>query len=61
MIIDAHQHFWHYQPERDTWITEEMSVLVLRVVSGISRSFGRLGSSCSIRELLERPLPVVPS
>ncbi len=25
--IDAHQHFWHYDPLRDTWITEEMSVL----------------------------------
>ena len=27
MQIDAHQHFWHYDPIRDTWITEEMSVL----------------------------------
>jgi L-fuconolactonase len=27
MRIDAHQHFWHYRPERDTWITEEMGVL----------------------------------
>jgi L-fuconolactonase len=27
MIIDAHQHFWKYDPRRDTWITEEMSVL----------------------------------
>lgn len=26
-IIDAHQHFWHYHPVRDTWITEEMAVL----------------------------------
>jgi L-fuconolactonase len=26
-IIDSHQHFWHFRPERDTWITEEMSVL----------------------------------
>lgn len=25
--IDAHQHFWHYDPVRDTWITEDMSVL----------------------------------
>ena len=25
--IDAHQHFWRYEPERDAWITEEMSVL----------------------------------
>ncbi|WP_128544706.1 amidohydrolase family protein [Larkinella soli] len=24
MTIDAHQHFWFYDPERDTWITEEM-------------------------------------
>ena len=27
MKIDSHQHFWHYQSERDTWITDEMSVL----------------------------------
>ncbi len=24
MIIDAHQHFWHYFPERDTWMTDEV-------------------------------------
>jgi L-fuconolactonase len=22
--VDAHQHFWYYQPERDTWITDDM-------------------------------------
>lgn len=27
MRIDAHQHFWHYTPERDTWISGEMAVL----------------------------------
>jgi len=27
MRIDAHQHFWHYDPVRDDWITEQMSVL----------------------------------
>ena len=27
MIIDSHQHFWKYQPERDVWIDETMSVL----------------------------------
>ena len=27
MILDAHQHFWHYQPQRDTWISEDMQVL----------------------------------
>ena len=25
--IDSHQHFWYYEPLRDGWITEEMSVL----------------------------------
>lgn len=25
--IDAHQHFWNYDPVRDHWITDEMSVL----------------------------------
>ena len=27
MKIDAHQHFWKFNPQRDTWINEEMSVL----------------------------------
>jgi L-fucono-1,5-lactonase len=27
MRIDAHQHFWNFDPVRDRWITEEMSVL----------------------------------
>ncbi len=27
MIIDAHQHFWRYDAQRDTWITSEMSAL----------------------------------
>ncbi len=27
MRIDAHQHFWHFDPVRDAWITEEMSVI----------------------------------
>jgi L-fuconolactonase len=26
-MIDAHQHFWNYNEERDTWITPEMSIL----------------------------------
>lgn len=25
MTIDAHQHFWHYNPVRDTWITPNMA------------------------------------
>ena len=25
MTIDAHQHFWNYQPQRDSWIKEDMS------------------------------------
>lgn len=27
MRIDAHQHFWRYNPDRDRWITDEMAVL----------------------------------
>jgi L-fuconolactonase len=27
MRIDAHQHFWRYNPARDGWITEEMSII----------------------------------
>lgn len=25
--IDAHQHFWQYQPERDAWISDDMQVI----------------------------------
>ena len=25
--IDAHQHFWQFNPSRDSWITEEMAVI----------------------------------
>ncbi|MBT8397498.1 MAG: amidohydrolase family protein [Gemmatimonadetes bacterium] len=27
MRIDAHQHFWRFDPVRDSWITEEMGVI----------------------------------
>src|SRR5207244_13010412 len=27
MRLDAHQHFWHYDPRRDAWITDEMAAL----------------------------------
>lgn len=27
MVIDAHQHFWHYDPQRHGWITDEMSAI----------------------------------
>ena len=27
MRIDSHQHFWKYNAARDSWITDEMSVL----------------------------------
>jgi L-fuconolactonase len=27
MILDAHQHFWRYDPERFDWITEDMAIL----------------------------------
>ncbi|WP_341837612.1 amidohydrolase family protein [Chitinophaga pollutisoli] len=27
MTIDAHQHFWRFDPVRDAWITEEMNII----------------------------------
>ncbi|WP_406683216.1 amidohydrolase family protein [Seonamhaeicola sp. MEBiC1930] len=27
MVIDAHQHFWNYDPVRDSWIDESMQVI----------------------------------
>src|SRR5690606_17475045 len=25
--IDSHQHFWHYHPVRDAWITDDMAAI----------------------------------
>ena len=27
MKIDSHQHFWHYHPVRDSWITDDMAAI----------------------------------
>lgn len=27
MRIDSHQHFWHFDPVRDSWITDQMEVI----------------------------------
>ena len=27
MIIDSHQHFWKYNPVRDSWIDDSMEVI----------------------------------
>jgi len=27
VIVDSHQHFWNYQPQRDSWIDDSMAVL----------------------------------
>src|SRR5690554_1923908 len=27
MRIDSHQHFWRFDPQRDAWITNDMSVI----------------------------------
>ena len=27
MILDSHQHFWNYDPQRDGWIDDTMKVL----------------------------------
>jgi L-fuconolactonase len=27
MTIDAHQHFWYFNEDRDTWITDDMAVI----------------------------------
>ena len=27
MIVDSHQHFWNYQPQRDSWIDDSMAVI----------------------------------
>jgi L-fuconolactonase len=27
VIVDSHQHFWNYQPQRDSWIDDSMAVI----------------------------------
>ncbi len=27
LTIDAHQHFWKYNPIRDSWMTDEMHAI----------------------------------
>ena len=27
MIIDSHQHFWNYEPEKHAWIDDEMKII----------------------------------
>ena len=27
MKIDSHLHFWHYEPVKDAWITDEMQII----------------------------------
>ncbi len=27
MIIDSHQHFWHYEPEKHAWIDDDMAAI----------------------------------
>jgi len=34
MRVDAHQHFWHYNPQRDTRVTKEMAVLKRDFLAG---------------------------
>lgn len=31
MILDTYQHFWHYEPNKQAWISDEMA--------GIRRNF----------------------
>lgn len=43
MKIDAHQHFWKYDPVRDSWIDESMSILKKDFMPG---EFSRDMESC---------------
>lgn len=49
MNIDAHQHFWRYDPSRHDWITEEMRVLKRDYLPGdLAPELGRCGLDASI-------------
>ncbi len=49
MKIDAHQHFWKYDPARDAWITDAMSVLKRDFLpEDLAREFQANGIDASI-------------
>jgi len=49
MRIDAHQHFWYYDPQRDAWITDAMAVLRRDFVpSELVREMSAAGIDASI-------------
>lgn len=49
MRIDSHQHFWRYDPARDGWITDEMSVLKRDFLPGdLAPELGANGIDASI-------------
>ena len=48
-VIDAHQHFWQYHPERHSWINEDMAVLKRDFLpSGLQKEFAELGVDACI-------------
>jgi L-fuconolactonase len=49
MRIDSHQHFWRYDPQRDTWITEEMAALKRDFLPGdLQRELAANGMDASV-------------
>jgi L-fuconolactonase len=49
MRIDAHQHFWRYNPARDAWITDAMGVLKRDYLPGdLAVELTRNGLDCTI-------------
>ena len=48
-IIDAHQHFWNFDPGRDGWITDEMKDLQRDWLPGDYGKYFQGKSCCRIR------------
>jgi L-fuconolactonase len=48
-VIDSHHHFWKFDPQRDTWITEEMQVLRMDYLPAqLEAVYSRKGISGSV-------------
>jgi L-fuconolactonase len=70
MRIDAHQHYWRYNPQRDSWITDEMSILrrdflpadaALHMTGGVVGPFGRASDAAVALARQTGPLRAPPA
>ena len=64
MTIDAHQHFWKYDPAQYGWIDDEMAVIRRDFLpADLRREIGgaEIDAVISVAALVERAHPAPPS